>query len=181
MPREPIFGELYFLLEYRDAPLRLQYSSDETFRLPPNLFVIGTMNTADRSIALLDAALRRRFSFVELSPSATPVEGLLGRWLDRHGLDPEPAILLDTLNVMLIEADGDVDLAIGPSYFMSQNGDPPDLERIWRHDLFPLLGERFQGSGRDVVADFGLDRVQAEAARRADAGPQAPAPTLSEA
>lgn len=176
-----IFGELYFLLEYRDAPLRLQYSSHEDFRFPPNLFVMGTMNTADRSIALLDAALRRRFAFVELSPNATPVKGLLKRWLDRQGHDPESDVLLDTLNAMLIEADGDGDLAIGPSYFIGRNGDLPDLDRVWRHYLLPLLEERFHGSGRDVAADFGLERVQAEAARRADAGAEAPAPTISEA
>ncbi len=173
-----VFGELYFLLEYRDEPLRLQYSSHETFRLPSNLLLIGTMNTADRSIALLDAGLRRRFSFVELTPNATPVEGLLERWLERHELDPEPGVLLDTLNSMLIEADGDADRAIGPSYFLTRHGGAPDLEAIWRHDLSPLLEERFHGSGRNVKADFGLERVQAEAARRAASGTEAAAPPI---
>jgi MoxR-like ATPase len=164
-----IFGELYFLLEYRDEPMRLQYSSDEEFRLPPNLHVIGTMNTADRSIALLDAALRRRFAFIELSPNAEPVRSLLGKWLERHGLDPEPAALLETLNAMLLEADSDADLAIGPSYFMNSAGTSPDLETVWEHDILPLLVERFYGTTRDVAVDFGLDAVQAEVARRADA------------
>lgn len=163
-----IFGELYFLLEYRDEPLRLQYSSHEEFRLPPNLHVIGTMNTADRSIALLDAALRRRFAFIELSPSAEPVRSLLGKWLERHGLDPEPAALLETLNAMLLEADGDADLAIGPSYFMTADGASPDLETVWEHDILPLLVERFYGTTRDVAADLGLNAVQAEVARLAD-------------
>jgi 5-methylcytosine-specific restriction protein B len=163
-----IFGELYFLLEYRDEPLRLQYSSHEEFRLPPNLHVIGTMNTADRSIALLDAALRRRFAFIELSPNAEPIRGLLGRWLERQDLDPEPAALLETLNAMLLEADGDADLAIGPSYFMNDAGTSPDLETVWEHDILPLLIERFHGTMRDVVLEFGLGAVQAEAARRAD-------------
>ena len=166
MPK--IFGELYFLLEYRDEPMRLQYSSHEEFPLPPNLFVIGTMNTADRSIALVDAALRRRFAFVELSPNAEPVRGLLGKWLERHGLDPEPAALLETLNAMLLEADGDSDVAIGPSYFMNASGASPDLETVWEHDILPLLVERFHGTTRDVAAEFGLDAVQAEVARRAD-------------
>ncbi|SCZ16664.1 AAA domain (dynein-related subfamily) [Streptomyces sp. 136MFCol5.1] len=66
------FGELYFLLEYRNKSVRLIYSGDD-FALPPNLFVIGTMNTADRSIALVDAAMRRRFAFVELSPRTEPI------------------------------------------------------------------------------------------------------------
>ena len=76
-----MFGELYFLLEYRDESISLQYSPDEEFTLPQNLFIIGTMNTADRSIARIDAALRRRFSFVELDPRIPPVQGLLARWL----------------------------------------------------------------------------------------------------
>src|SRR5581483_1596572 len=64
-----IFGELLFLLEYRDRAIALQYSPDESFSLPRNLLIIGTMNTADRSIALVDSALRRRFYFVEFSPA----------------------------------------------------------------------------------------------------------------
>ena len=72
-----VLGELYFLLEYRDEKISLQYQgeSDERFSLPPNLYIIGTMNTADRSIALVDLALRRRFYFVELHPDEEPVKG----------------------------------------------------------------------------------------------------------
>ena len=75
-----VFGELYFLLEYRDREIRLQYS-DQRFSLPENLYIIGTMNTADRSIALVDLALRRRFYFVDFHPDRPPVEGLLRRYL----------------------------------------------------------------------------------------------------
>lgn len=63
-----VFGELYFLLEYREEPITVQYSPHDPFHLPGNLFLIGTMNTADRSIALVDAAMRRRFAFRRLSP-----------------------------------------------------------------------------------------------------------------
>ena len=80
-----IFGELYFLLEYRDQRIRLQYSQED-FTLPDNLYVIGTMNTADRSIALVDAAMRRQFAFVEMHPQKPPVAGLLRRWLVRQGI-----------------------------------------------------------------------------------------------
>ena len=68
-----VLGELYFLLEYRNEEMRLQYS-DEPFSLPDNLYVIGTMNTADRSIALVDLALRRRFHFVEFHPDDPPMK-----------------------------------------------------------------------------------------------------------
>ena len=80
-----IFGELYFLLEYRDQTINLQYS-DKPFSLPKNLYIIGTMNTADRSIALVDLALRRRFYFVEFHPDKWPIEGLLHRWLEDNSL-----------------------------------------------------------------------------------------------
>ena len=76
-----VLGELYFLLEYRDREMNLQYS-DKPFSLPENLYIIGTMNTADRSIALVDLALRRRFYFVEFHPDDEPVKGVLRRWLE---------------------------------------------------------------------------------------------------
>lgn len=68
-----ILGELYFLLEYRNEQVSLQYSTEELFSLPPNLMLVGTMNTADRSIALVDAALRRRFYFFDFYPDRPPV------------------------------------------------------------------------------------------------------------
>ena len=79
------------------------------------------------------------------------------------------------LNTMLIEEDGDRDLAIGPSYFMDRRGTAPDLETVWEYDILPLLAERFHGSGRDVPARFGLEAVREEATSRADAVDPAPA------
>ena len=76
-----IFGELLFLLEYRQKEVRLQNWPETPFSLPKNLLLIGTMNTADRSIALVDAALRRRFYFVPFLPTAEPVKDVLGKWL----------------------------------------------------------------------------------------------------
>ncbi|GHI97171.1 DUF4357 domain-containing protein [Streptomyces olivaceus] len=151
-----VFGELYFLLEYRDRSVRLTYSGDD-FPLPPNLFVIGTMNTADRSIALVDAAMRRRFAFVELSPRTEPTAGLLARWLEREGRGPEPARLLDALNSRM----DDADFAIGPSYLMKpgvyRDG---GLERTWRTKILPLLEEHHYGEGLDVAARYGLDALR---------------------
>lgn len=144
-----VFGELYFLLEYRRKKVRLQYS-DDLFDLPPNLFLIGTMNTADRSIALLDAAMRRRFSFLELHPDTDPVRGVLAR---RYGPDDRRTRLLAALNEKL----EDRDLRIGPSYLMRED----DLERIWEYDILPLLQEHYYGrlDHDEVRARFGLEAL----------------------
>ena len=147
-----VFGELYFLLEYRSVSVALQYS-EEPFALPRNLFIIGTMNTADRSIALVDAAMRRRFYFQKLFPTEAPVKELLAAWLARENLPAEPGALLVALN----DAIGDPDFAIGPSYLMTKRvADDAGLERIWRTAILPLLEEHFFGEGRDIDAEFGL-------------------------
>jgi 5-methylcytosine-specific restriction enzyme B len=146
-----IFGELYFLLEYRDAGIRLQYSREEQFSLPPNLYVLGTMNTADRSIALVDSALRRRFLFEELSPMRPPVDAVLEKWLAAHDHDPDAAVLLRELNATI----DDEDFSIGPSYFITSDGSLPKLERIWANSIMPLLQERYYGTGEDLQR-FGL-------------------------
>ena len=80
-----IFGELMLLLEYRDEAVPLPYSGSR-FRIPPNVYLIGTMNTADRSIALVDFALRRRFHFFHFM--ADP--DLLDRWLVQNPLPTIP-------------------------------------------------------------------------------------------
>ncbi|MGH3321611.1 MAG: McrB family protein [Streptosporangiaceae bacterium] len=153
-----VFGELYFLLEYRDQTIGLQYSAaEDDFTLPPNVFLIGTMNTADRSIALVDTALRRRFAFVSLHPSDEPVRGLLRRWLDYEGLADEPARLLDALN----ERVADRDYAIGPSYFMRREIYEREhgLERVWRTDIMPLVEELYYGE-EGIEERFGLDALR---------------------
>ncbi|MCX5150075.1 DUF4357 domain-containing protein [Streptomyces sp. NBC_00320] len=163
-----VFGELYFLLEYRNKSVRLTYSGDD-FALPPNLFVIGTMNTADRSIALVDSAMRRRFAFVELSPRTEPTSGLLRRWLASQERDPEPAELLDALNARI----DDPDFRIGPSYLMKK-GVYRDggLERTWRTKILPLLEEHHYGEGVDIEKRYGLTALRRSL-------PQPPAPKAS--
>ncbi|WP_198587301.1 McrB family protein [Glycomyces xiaoerkulensis] len=156
-----VFGELYFLLEYRERSVRLQYSPGESFSLPENVYLIGTMNTADRSIALLDAAIRRRFAFEEMHPEEWPVRDLLTRSLGGDATDdPRPA-LLRALNEAIPESDRD--FKIGPSYLMGSEAETDaGLARIWRHDLLPLLEEHFHGRlGRTEINDrFGLDAVR---------------------
>ncbi|GHD60564.1 DUF4357 domain-containing protein [Streptomyces goshikiensis] len=155
-----VFGELYFLLEYRDRSVQLTYSG-ESFSLPPNLFIIGTMNTADRSIALVDAAMRRRFAFVELSPRIEPTRGLLRRWLGAKDL--EPADLLDELNARIEDAD----FRIGPSYLMKPGVFRKEgLERTWRTKILPLLEEHHYGEGVDIESRYGLMALRRAVARR---------------
>lgn len=148
-----VFGELYFLLEYRDEAIELQYS-ETPFRLPGNLWIIGTMNTADRSIALIDAALRRRFHFVPFFPDQPPVEGLLRRWLARHKPGMEwVADRVDAANDLL----GDRHAAIGPSHFMRDNLDDEWVERIWEFSILPYVAEHLFGE-EERLDEFRLDR-----------------------
>lgn len=135
-----VLGELYFLLEYRDEEVSLQYSA-APFTLPKNLVIIATMNTADRSIALVDAALRRRFHFIGLYPDQPPVAGLLERFLRRHRLSD-----LDWLPSIVTKANGmlaDRHLAIGPSHFLRTDLTEEEIALIWEHSVMPYVEEQF--------------------------------------
>ena len=114
-----VLGELLFLFEYRDKPISTLYRPDGEFELPKSLWFVGTMNTADRSIALVDAALRRRFHFVPFFPDRGPTKGLLDRWLKREGEPSWVGKLVEMVNDELTEAIG-ADLQLGPSHFMKQ-------------------------------------------------------------
>jgi hypothetical protein len=134
-----VMGELYFLLEYRGESVTLQYSGEQ-FSLPENLWIVCTMNTADRSIALVDAALRRRFYFAPFFPDEPPVESLLRRWLEKT----DPTLLwvadaVDEANRKL----GDRQVAIGPSYFLRSDLTEEWVEIIWEHAILPYLSEQF--------------------------------------
>ena len=150
-----VFGELYFLLEYRQRSINLQYSPDDDFHLPENLLIIATMNTADRSIAVVDQAMRRRFDFISLFPGEPPIRNTLRAWLKDQSMPATAADILDTLNAKL----GDRETAIGPSYFMHERSRTPEgLARIWRTTIIPLLEERFAGSGVDVANVYALEQ-----------------------
>jgi 5-methylcytosine-specific restriction enzyme B len=137
-----IFGELLTLLEKnkRGQEVILPLSGDK-FSVPANVLVIGTMNSADRSIALLDTALRRRFGFVELMPDSSTLAGAiagetipLGQWLDALNLRIREHIGKDARN-----------LQIGHAYLMDDNGKPVTdfvkFSRIIAEDIIPLLEE----------------------------------------
>ena len=160
-----VLGELYFLLEYRDEKIRLQYQRDdeEDFSLPPNLYFIGTMNTADRSIALVDLALRRRFYFVEFHPDDEPVKSVLSKWIEQKAPGMEwVATVVEQANELL---EDDRDAAIGPSYFMKDGLDEEKVRRVWRHSVLPYVRARLIGEGDDRLDQFDLDRLRREVGR----------------
>ncbi len=134
-----IFGELLTVLEKdkRRKSILLPVSR-EAFRVPANVFLIGTMNTADRSISLLDAALRRRFGFIELMPDSSVLKGSVA------GIPLAP--WFEALNERICQHAGrDArNLQIGHSYLL-QSGHPVKdiaaLKRIVRDDLIPLIEE----------------------------------------
>lgn len=154
-----IFGELLYLLEYRDDDVVLMYEDERRFRLPENLLILGTMNTADRSIGLIDAALRRRFHFVALFPDEEPLEGLLARWLE----DSAPkmthvAEIIDRLNAKIRPRLGR-HLQVGPSHFMRGGLTEELFTQVWEHDIMPFLEDQFYGHEKDLEA-FTLPRLR---------------------
>ena len=152
-----VFGELYFLLEYRNREINLQYT-DEPFHLPPNLYIIGTMNTADRSTALVDLALRRRFYFVEFHPDQPPIQGLLRRYLSDQAPGMEwAADIVDRANELLQD---DPQAAIGPSHFMKPGLDEAAVNRVWNYGILPYIEERLFGQGDERLAEFDLAKLR---------------------
>ena len=161
LPR--VLGELLFLLEYRDESMQTLYRPEEPFSLPENLWFVGTMNTADRSIALVDAALRRRFHFVPFFPDSGPMEGLLGRWLEREDEPAWVGHLVDAVNNQLKDVLEGSHLLLGPSHFMKEYGTSPNeqhenLRRIWEYNIEPFIEDQFFGDP-DQIARFQFDAV----------------------
>jgi predicted RNA-binding protein with PUA-like domain len=155
-----VLGELITLVEddkrlgeENEVTVRLPYSG-ERFGVPPNLFILGTMNTADRSIALLDLALRRRFTFVEMMPDPAAiepaeVEGVDLRALLRH-LNGRIARLLDR------------DHQIGHSY-LRRVEDAEHLRFVWYKRIVPLLQEYFYNDGARLRGVIGPKFVPSSA------------------
>ena len=141
LPR--VFGELLFLLEYRNKAVRTAYRPDEPFELPQNLFFIGTMNTADRSIALVDAALRRRFHFIPFMPHEGPMTSLLSDWLKKYKEPTWVAALVDRVNEQLRVLLKGPHLQVGHSHFMVKK-EPGGVDRA---------------DGRAPGADLGVRRL----------------------
>lgn len=145
-----IFGELITLIEDdkrlgspEALEVDLPYSKNK-FGVPPNLYIIGTMNTADRSVEALDTALRRRFSFKEMLPAPSLI-ALYGKLKDQHGKVEgiDLVELLETINTR-IEKLLDKDHLIGHSYFMNVSS-IDDLKFVFQNKILPLLQEYFYG------------------------------------
>lgn len=145
-----VLGEMLFLFEYRDTPVQTLYRPEEAFTLPENIWFIGTMNTADRSIALVDAALRRRFHFIPFFPNHGPMEGLLDRWLDREGEPEWVGRLVAQVNDELEKELGGPHLQLGPSYFMKKGLDKDSLRRIWEYNIEPFIEDQFFGDSARI-------------------------------
>ena len=164
LPR--IFGELITTIEYdkRDRQIKLPITGS-SFAVPRNVFLIGTMNTADRSISLMDTALRRRFGFVELMPDSALLAGrkagglLLGAWLDALNTRLRRHLKRDARN-----------LQIGHAYLM-----PPqpitsvaEFARVLRDDIIPLLEEYCYDDFATLRDILGGELVDTEAGRIRD-------------
>lgn len=137
-----VFGELITLIEsdkrwgeVNETCATLQ--SGDIFAVPNNLYIVGTMNSADKSISLIDAALRRRFEFIEQYPNASLVD------------DPTLRNVLSKINTILADSLESSDLLIGHSYFMGKTVD--DLCTILNNSIIPLLYEYYYDNKKKVI------------------------------
>ncbi|ROZ78774.1 McrB family protein [Ramlibacter sp. WS9] len=158
-----IFGELMTVLEMdkRHIPITLPITGKD-FNIPRNVFIVGTMNTADRSISLLDAALRRRFSFIELMPDSRWLAGTqlgefsLGVWLDALNDRLRKCLKRDARN-----------LQVGHAYLMPSPSitTVAEFSRILRDDIIPLLEEYCYDDFATLGKILGTDLVDVERGR----------------
>ena len=146
-----IFGELITLIEEdkrlgnsEEMTCKLPYSKDE-FGVPNNLYIIGTMNTADRSVEALDTALRRRFTFEEMMPNP----GLLGKTVDGVNLQEFLAVINKRISLLK-----DREHQIGHSYFMKVTDKTTLIDVIFKN-VIPLLQEYFYGDYEKIQMVLG--------------------------
>ena len=145
-----IFGELITLIEENkrigakeENTVKLPYSAS-VFGVPKNVFILGTMNTADRSIAIMDTALRRRFSFVEMLPDTEVLRNTINPVLYENGISVNVADMLDIINERIAFL-YDREHTIGHAFFMplKDNHSIETLAAIFEKSIIPLLQEYF--------------------------------------
>lgn len=165
-----VFGELLYLLEYRDREVELQNGTK--FSIPTNLYIIGTMNITDKSIALVDYALRRRFAFIDLLPVRDDASVVLRKWLDANGITN--AAEVDALFLALNKAiaQRDEGLMVGHSYFMQKDAltskrfSDEMLRFLWKYYILPLVAEyEYQLSRSELEERYGLDALRSAKTR----------------
>ncbi len=135
-----VFGELMYLLEYRDNKIKLMLHDE--FELPKELFIIATMNTADKSTRVMDAALRRRFDFFQIEPDAQVLRNHYEVKENINELGEELYVGFEKLNSRLMD-DLDRHRLIGHSYFMAKEFSVQNLRARWDRQISPLLSEYF--------------------------------------
>lgn len=184
-----VFGELMMALEYRGREVQLAHArtgADATagagaFSIPPNVLVIGTMNTADRSAALIDYALRRRFVFYPLYPDdAELVRPVFKRWLSRNAPDALWVLQLQGRLNEWLSAQVGRHLLIGHTYFMREGLTEDDVREIWRFQLYPLLEEYFAGAPEHLKS-IDIDELILQARADSERSPTGATATRSEA
>jgi 5-methylcytosine-specific restriction endonuclease McrBC GTP-binding regulatory subunit McrB len=163
-----IFGELITLIENTKrkgmpeaAAATLPYSGEE-FSVPQNVYILGTMNTADRSIALMDTALRRRFRFQEMMPEVDVLRKIGADKINQAGIELDVAAMLETINER-IEYLFDREHTIGHAFFTGLKEEPTvnKLASIFKKSVIPLLQEYFYedyGKIMLVLGDNGKTR-----------------------
>ncbi len=159
-----IFGELITLIEEskrrgarEETTAKLPYSR-ESFGVPNNVYILGTMNTADRSIAIMDTALRRRFSFVEMLPDSNVIRTMFNPVVSQNGFTVNVADMLDVINERITFL-YDREHTIGHAFFMPLMKDASieTLARIFEKSIIPLLQEYFYEDYKKIQMVLGDD------------------------
>jgi 5-methylcytosine-specific restriction enzyme B len=150
-----VFGELLYALEYRNTAIPLPYSNSNLV-IPENVYLIGTMNTTDRSLSQLDFALRRRFQFLPFSTHETA--HVLRNYLQKY--QPEMIWVSDLVQLVNLKINNP-DISIGHSYFIGHNLSMERLQRIWKYQIMPYLEECFVYQP-ETLSEFGLETLIGE-------------------
>ena len=150
-----VLGELIYALEYRGEPVESLYEHPEDGRaitLPPNLYLIGTMNTADRSVGHIDYAIRRRFAFVDMLPDPDVIQ------------EPHGKQLFETVaNIFQNHLASDFiigDVQLGHSYFMAES--PEELQSRLEYEIKPILKEYLKDGVLTAAAKPAIDNLRAD-------------------